>query len=154
MEETMTLIRQRHVRAALAGLVLAVAVPASYADGPLSSFKGMDANHDGKVSHDEHAAAARKMFATMDANKDGKVTAAEMDAAHEPVTGRTAKPGDMPSADKIKVIDTDGDGVLAAAEHAAGSRTMFDAMDTDKDGSLGEAELAAGHARMMKKAPQ
>jgi len=150
----MTLISQRHFRAALAVFVVAFAVPASYADGPMSGFQGMDANRDGKVTGDEHAAAAKKMFEAMDANKDGQVTAAEMDAAHERVTGQKAKPGDMPAAEKIKTIDTDGDGVLTAAEHAAGSRAMFDAMDTGKDGSLSEAELAAGHAKMMKKAPK
>jgi Ca2+-binding EF-hand superfamily protein len=124
----------------------------AFAAGPAASeFRAMDANHDGKVSRDEHAASAQGMFATMDANKDGRVTAAEMDAAHERVTGQKAKAGDMPAADKIKVIDKDGDGVLTADEHAAGSRSMFDAMDTDKDGALSEAELSAGHAKMLHK---
>jgi len=150
----MTLISQRRLRAALVGSVVALAAAVSYAGGPMSSFQGMDANHDGKVTPDEHAAAAQKMFDTMDANKDGKVTAEEMDAAHARVTGQKAGPGGMSAAEKIKTIDTDGDGVLTAAEHAAGSRTMFDAMDTDKNGFLSEAEMAAGHARMMKKAPK
>jgi len=74
-----------------------------------------------------------------------------MDAAHEKVTGQKAKKGDMTSAEKIKVIDKDGDGILTAEEHAAGSRTMFAAMDTDKDGALTEAELSAGHAKMLDK---
>jgi hypothetical protein len=64
---------------------------------------------------------------------------------------RKAKEGDLPAAAKIKVIDTNGDGVLAAEEHAAGSRSMFAAMDTDKDGALSEAELSAGHAKMLRK---
>ena len=117
----------------------------------MSGFQAMDANHDGKVTRDEHAAAARKMFVSMDANKNQKVTAAEMDAALEKVTGQKAKPGDMTSAQKIKVIDTNADGVLTSDEHAAGSRSMFDAMDTDKDGALTEAELSAGHAKMLRK---
>src|SRR5687768_5823227 len=41
-------------------------------------FSVMDTNSDGKLSPDEHAAGARKMFNTMDANNDGRVTAAEM----------------------------------------------------------------------------
>jgi Ca2+-binding EF-hand superfamily protein len=57
----------------------------------------------------------------------------------------------MPSADKIKVIDKDGDGILTAEEHAAGSRAMFVKMDADKNGFLSNAELEAGHASMMKK---
>ena len=40
----------------------------------------MDANHDGKVTAKEHAAAASAMFARIDANHDGYVTRAEFDA--------------------------------------------------------------------------
>ncbi len=87
----------------------------------------------------------------MDANKDGKVTAAEMQATHQRVTGSKAKKSDMTAADKIRVVDTDGDGTLTAEEHAAGSRSMFEKMDTNKDGFLTKDELVAGHARIMKK---
>ena len=118
---------------------------------PDAEFTAMDTNKDGTVSAEEHAAASKKMFDTMDANRDGKVTAAEMDAAHQRVTGKKSKKTDMSSAEKIKVIDTDGDGILKAEEHAAGSRAMFEKMDTDKDGFLTKDELAAGHAQMMKK---
>ena len=83
------------------------------------------------------------MFETMDGNKDGKVTAAEMEAAHQRITGRKATKSDMSAADKIKVVDTNGDGVLTAEEHAAGSRAMFEKMDTNKDGFLTKDELAA-----------
>jgi Ca2+-binding EF-hand superfamily protein len=117
-------------------------------------FKTMDTNKDGKVSAEEHAAGARKMFETMDSNKDGKVTAAEMDAAHHAITGRKAAKSDMSAADKIKTIDKDGDGIVSADEHAAGSAAMFDKMDADKDGFLSKAELLAGHASMMKKSAQ
>ncbi len=118
---------------------------------PDAELTAMDTNKDGKASAEEHARASRKMFVTMDANADGKVTAAEMDAAHQRVTGKQAKKTDMPSADKIKVIDTDGDRILAAEEHAAGSRAMFGKMDTNKDGFLTKDELAAGHAQMLQK---
>ena len=118
---------------------------------PDAEFTAMDTNKDGKVSVEEHARASRKMFVTMDANADGQVTAAEMDAAHQRVTGKKARKTDMSSAEKIKVIDTDGDGILTAEEHAAGSRAMFEKMDTDKDGFLTKDELAAGHAQMLKK---
>ena len=110
----------------------------------------MDINKDGKVSAEEHAAASKKMFDMMDANRDGKVTAAEMTAAHQRVTGKKAKKSDTSAAGKIKVIDTDGDGILTAEEHAAGSRAMFEKMDTNKDGFLTKDEIAAGHAQMMK----
>ena len=118
---------------------------------PHAEFMIMDADKDGKVSAHEHATAANKMFDTMDANRDGKVTATEMDAAHQRVTGKKAKKSDLSAADKIKVIDKDGDKILTAEEHAAGSRSMFEKMDTDKDGFLTKSEFAAGHASMMKK---
>lgn len=137
--------------AVAAGAGMALAFNAFAAGPGASELRAMDANHDGKISRDEHAAAAKGMFAAMDANKDGRATPAEMDAAHERVTGQKAKTGDMPAAAKIKVIDKDGDGVLSAEEHATGSRSMFDAMDTDKDGALTEAELSEGHAKMLNK---
>lgn len=114
-------------------------------------MKMMDTNADGKISPDEHAAGAAKMFETMDADKDGKVTASEMSAAHERVAGKKTTAGSMSSAEKIKVIDGDGDGALTAAEHAAGSRTMFERMDVDRDGFVTAAELAAGHSKMLGK---
>jgi Ca2+-binding EF-hand superfamily protein len=128
--------------------------PDARAEKSSNQFQMMDSNGDGKVSADEHAAGAKKMFQTMDANKDGKVTAAEMDAAHEQIAGKKAHKADMSAADKIKVIDTNHDGILSAEEHAAGSKTMFEKMDTDKDGFLTKAELEAGHAKMMSKTHQ
>jgi Ca2+-binding EF-hand superfamily protein len=74
-----------------------------------------------------------------------------MDAAHEKVAGKKATKADMSSAEKIKVVDTNRDGMLTAEEHAAGSKKMFDKMDTDKDGFVSKAELTACHAKMMKK---
>ena len=134
--------------ATLASVLFAAGPKSSAAD---AEFRAMDTNKDGKLSAEEHAAASKKMFDIMDANRDGKVTAAEMTAAHRRITGKKAKKSDMSAADKIKVIDTDGDGILTADEHAAGSRAMFEKMDTDKDGFLTKTELAVGHASMMKK---
>ena len=38
-----------------------------------------------------------------------------------------------------------------AAEHEAGSKSMFGKMDSDMDGSVSEAEMKAGHKTIMGK---
>jgi Ca2+-binding EF-hand superfamily protein len=129
-----------------------------------AKFQKMDTNGDGKISRDEHAAGAKAMFEAMDANGDGKVTAAEMDAAaakmmderggekEQAIRAEKGQKTEPAAADKIKMIDTNGDGALSAEEHAAGSRQMFDKMDADGDGYLTKAEFKAGHAKLMSKA--
>ena len=114
-------------------------------------MKAMDTNGDGKLTPDEHAAGARRMFEKMDLNTDKKVTAAEMEAAHERVTGRKAAAGEMSATDKIKAVDADRDGFLTAEEHTAGAKAMFERMDSNRDGFLTKDELAAGHAKLMPK---
>ena len=134
------------------GFALALAVldqPASAHGSKM--FDSMDTNGDGKVSAEEHAAGAKAKFDKMDANHDGIVTASEMTAAHDMATGEKADATEMSAAEKIKVIDTDGDGKLTAEEHAAGSKMMFDKMDTNHDGYLTRAEMTAGHAKLMSK---
>jgi Ca2+-binding EF-hand superfamily protein len=138
---------KRFTIACLCGLTLSSTALAQ--QGVDAQFKAMDANGDGRISADEHAAGAKKMFEAMDANKDGKVTTAEMDAAQEKMSGKKPAKGDMTSAEKIKVVDTNGDGMLTAEEHAAGSRMMFQKMDTNQDGILSKEELAAGHAKFL-----
>src|SRR5262245_27786700 len=95
----------------------------AFADDAETRFESMDSNGDGKISPDEHAAAAARMFDKMDSNKDGKVTAAEMTAAHQKVTGKKPEKGEMTAAEKIKKFDTNADGVLTEDEHAAGAKT-------------------------------
>src|SRR6185295_12490502 len=124
----------------------------------------MDTDGDGSISAAEHAAGAKQMFAKMDADGDGIVTAKEMEAAHKDMptakgsagesdTGTASRLGksdthhDKSAAAKIKMIDTDGDGAITAAEHDAGSKKMFEKMDKDHDGKLSAAEIQAGHDR-------
>lgn len=142
-------------RLLIVGAVAAVSVAGrvASAQGPSQEaveMKLMDSNGDGKLSPEEHAAGARRIFEMMDVDKNGLVTAAEMDASRAK-TGKKPAPGELSSAEKIKTIDTNGDGVLSAEEHAAGSKAIFDSMDTNKDGFVTLVELALGHQRMMKK---
>lgn len=145
----------RHRTGIVAIALSMLALPALAGEGTArptgeAEVAAMDANHDGRLSADEHAAGAKTMFARMDADHDGQVTAAEMDAAHKsmPTSGSDA-PTRMSAAEKIKVVDSDG--ILSAQEHEAGSRRMFDKMDEDHDGALSSAEISAGHKAMLKK---
>ncbi|MES2697525.1 MAG: EF-hand domain-containing protein [Verrucomicrobiota bacterium] len=112
-------------------------------------FKLLDADGDGKITRAEHAAGAKQLFAKCDANGDGIVTAAEMDAM---AATSGEKPGrkELSSAQKIAVIDHNGDGQLTAVEHAKGSETMFGKTDTDGDGVLTKSECDAA-MKMMEK---
>jgi Ca2+-binding EF-hand superfamily protein len=102
-------------------------------------------------------AGAKKMFEMMDADGDGIVTAKEMEAAHKDMptaqrgssgesdtqmraASRRTEHHDKSAAAKIKMIDTDGDGTITAAEHEAGAQKMFEKMDKDHDGKLSAAE--------------
>jgi len=133
-----------------AGLVLgvagvcAVALPRTAFAEQEPSFESMDTNHDGRLSREEDAAVAARMFATMDTNGDHKVTAAEMAAAYQKTTGEKMAKGSATAAEIIKTIDSNHDGVLSADEHAAVARSMFTAMDANHDGYLSKAESQGG----------
>lgn len=130
--------------------VTLLALPAAFAGTDSDKhFKMMDANGDGKISRAEHAAAAKQMFAQCDANHDGIVTAAEMDAAMA-AKGEKLGKHDRTSAEKIQMIDQNGDGQLTAAENEAGADRMFTKMDKNGDGYLSKEECEEG-MKMMKK---
>lgn len=136
-------------RYTIAAMIGGLALSGSVLAGEAATTDRMDTNTDGKVSQSEYQAAAKASFDRLDANRDGKVTATEMDAAYaatKPGVGAAKMPS---SAERIKTLDTDGDGSLTASEHDAGSRTMFEQLDADKDGSLSTAEIKAGHEALM-----
>ena len=131
-------------RYAIAALVGSFALSGAALAGD-DKLDRLDADKDGKITAAEYTAGSKTSFDKLDANADGKVTAAEMDAAYttsKPGVGAAKAPS---SAEKIKTLDTDGDGSLSSVEHEAGSRTMFDQLDANKDGSLTAEEIKAGH---------
>lgn len=101
------------------------------------SFALMDTNSDGYVSTDEHAQRVKAMFDTLDTDKNGSVTAQEMDAGG-PATGVEAG---MTTADRIKTLDSNNDGLLSSAEYTKGYSDKFVKMDTDRNGQLTAMEL-------------
>jgi Ca2+-binding EF-hand superfamily protein len=130
-------------RYAIAALVGSFALSGAALAGD-DKLDRLDADKDGKITAAEYSAGSKSAFDKLDANADGKVTAAEMDAAY--TTSKAAVgAAKAPSGERIKAMDTDGDGSLSAVEHEAGSRTMFDALDANKDGSLTAEEIKAAH---------
>jgi hypothetical protein len=47
----------------------------------------LDADHDGVLTAEEHAAGSKMMFEQMDTNKDGQLTLAEVDVGHDKTMG-------------------------------------------------------------------
>jgi Ca2+-binding EF-hand superfamily protein len=139
----------------LAGALALAALPA-FANETDDMFKLMDTNGDGKISREEHAAGAQTMFNKMDANHDGSVTPDEMTAAQPEKKSSKLKfwekkdKEELSSAEKISVIDTNGDGQISRSEHEAGSDKMFTRMDTNDDGFLSKEEFEEGHKALKK----
>jgi Ca2+-binding EF-hand superfamily protein len=51
-------------------------------------------------------------------------------------------------AEKFKSMDTNGDGMVSADEHATAVKGMFDQMDSNHDGNVTAAEMDAAHQKM------
>lgn len=129
----------------LAGLALAT-IPAFASDAE-DTFKRMDTNADGKVTSLEHANFAETMFKQSDADHDGRVSAAECEssqAKHDKKLNKNATVAHM------RLVDTDGDGLISATENDAFAKTSFARADKNSDGTLSEDEVEDAHKAMKK----
>lgn len=113
--------------------------------GPRFDFAAVDADKDGKVTEAELTAWRAAEAVKIDANKDGKLSAEELAAAR--LADMTARATEMATR-MVAKLDTDGDGLLTAAEMAArpGPARLFDRADADGDGAVTQAELDAMRA--------
>ena len=59
----------------------------------------------------------------------------------DPATPPVPVAAPAPPVDDPLPMDLDGDGVVTAAEHAAGARALFDHMDTNHDGRVTREEM-------------
>jgi hypothetical protein len=98
----------------------------------------LDSNHDGVLSADEIAGAAKALL-TLDKNGDGQLDQSEL---------RPPRPADAPQGDRpppppsplLQALDANHDGVISADEIANASKALL-ALDTNGDGTLDHDEL-------------
>lgn len=107
--------------------------------GEYNVHMAADYNQDGKVTLDEHLAAARSAFEQMDLNGDGVIDSAEitqyqmkrMEAMRKVKASPDAKLEDTPQMMPIfrfpPELDQNGDGKVSLAEHLAYETNVFKA---------------------------
>lgn len=128
-------------------------LPSVLAGAAGDKFKEMDANGDGRATHEEYTSNVQARFAKIDANGDGSIAAAEWTAAREKPKKNPLKfwekdepepagPALSPTG-KLGPADANSDGQITRAEYEAEAETMFTTLDADHDGALTEQELAA-----------
>jgi EF hand len=117
---------------------------------PFLDFGTVDADKDGKITKAEIEAFRTARAAAIDADKDGKLSATELKAQAMERAGERA---DEMVARMIERHDSDADGMLSAAELAAGPSPvpMFDRIDADGDGAITEAEAEAARKHIAKR---
>jgi hypothetical protein len=128
-----------------------------HTDGAKMMFTKMDSDKDGQVTAAEMDAGHASMKGS-DHAKDHATARTDAGPSGEKMQDKKAydhtgtgksMPKMMSSAQKIAAMDTNNDGKLSAAEHAAGAKQMFSKMDADSDGSLTAKEFSDGHRAEM-----
>ena len=117
---------------------------------PLLDFAAIDADKDGRITKAEVEAFRAARVAAADADKDGKLSPVELKAQ---MMARAGARADEMIARMVERHDSDGDGLISAAELAAGPAPMdiFDRIDRDKDGAISAAEAAAARKFMARR---
>ncbi len=157
-EKTMT---KTVIRTSLFGIALALAASqgamaqddhgeperrAAPGHGKAAFMAENDANHDGRVTAAEFAAARAAKYHTFDLDHDGKVSEAEYvgEFTSRLGKGETVPEGQLKQAHvRFGVLDTDKDGNLTLAEFNASGDRMFARLDSNTD-DIVDASDASG----------
>ncbi|MFT3689074.1 EF-hand domain-containing protein [Paenirhodobacter sp.] len=134
----------------LAGVL--IGAPALAQDFPHFDLKQFDADGDGKVSLEEITQKRKAEAEALDADKDGKLSYDELVAGGL----RDVRPRiEARVKARIAAQDTDGDGLLSAAELAVPPKgvRMFNRLDADSDGVLTGDEIKAARDRKHQDRP-
>ena len=128
------------------GLSLAVVTPVFASDAE-DMFRRMDLNGDKKVTTTEHAQFAEMKFKQADADRDGRLSAAECESDH---TVDNKKVDKQATVTHMRLVDTDGDGLINSSENTAFAKNAFTRGDKNSDGVLTEDEFEAAYKAMKK----
>ena len=138
-------------RAALLLLPLLLLPLAAAALRTSAEFELIDTNDDGRISSGEHEVYARQIFDEIDGEPgDDKLTVAEIMAneskfvRHVFTTGNILGPAEISTAEKIRRIDANRDGVVSQSEHADAAAALFQHLDLNNNGELSPEEFDAG----------
>lgn len=94
-----------------------------------------DTDNSGDVSFEEFKAAMDKRLGNADADHDGKITVAELAAEIERMRAERM------AQRIIRRFDTNGDGVLTAAEVEGRQKKIFALLDRNDDGKIEQSEM-------------
>ncbi len=115
--------------------------------GSKFDFAAVDTDGDGKITKAEFDAHRSAKVEALDTDKDGKISMDELVAMH--MNGAQER-AEARAKRMIEAQDTNGDGMLSAAELAvpAAPKDMFAKLDADGDGAVTQAEIDAMAAKM------
>ena len=119
-------------------------------------FERLDTDGSDVLEPREIEAARRATFERADADNDDYVTGAEIEALREELAqefgrGGRARPRAQEGGaqtDRIKAIDTDGDGRISQAEFMSGRAPLVLRFDGNGDGSITRAEMEQGASQV------
>jgi hypothetical protein len=103
--------------------------------GAMMRFDRMDTDNSGDVTFEEFSAMLKSRVGDADADKDGKITVDELAAEIEKIRAERM------AQRLIDRFDTDGDGVLTAAEVDSRQKKMFALLDKNDDGKIEKDEM-------------